>query len=80
MTRLELIEKRTSLKLQSLNKNSDYEVGKTYYNYYWSQTCKVISIHTHDVWGKVYKVVWDDGHETTHATRLDTKRDYLVIL
>ena len=76
MTYIEILEKRTGLKLAKAIKN---EVGKKYYCSYWQKSYTVLEIKQHDIWCEVYKCLWSDGTITTHATKLDPLNDFEII-
>lgn len=70
------IEHQTGLKLKEATKN---EIGKIYYCGYWATTYTVLNITTHEIWGEVYTVQWQDGRIGTHSTRFDPDSDFEVI-
>lgn len=76
MTYIEIVEKKTGLKLKEATKN---EIGKTYLCGYWKKTYKVLDIQKHDIYGESYTVEWEDGRIGSHSTRFDPKEDFEVI-
>ena len=76
MTYLQIVEKKTGLKLKEATRN---EINKIYLCGYWKKTYKVLDIKNHDIWGEVYQVQWEDGRIGTHFTRFDPKEDFEVI-
>lgn len=54
-------------------------VGGTYRSGYWQQNYTVLSIdRVNKPWGRVMRVLWDDGRETEHSTSWDPKRDRVL--
>jgi len=63
---------------EELSPNATHEVGKLYWSGYWQKFYKVLSINDYDIVNHV-TVEWEDGKITTHCTKLDVGRDWLLI-
>ena len=57
--------------------NASHECGKLYWSGYWQKLYKVLTIDENDILNHV-TVEWEDGTTTTHCTKLDTGRDWLL--
>jgi hypothetical protein len=85
MTRKDIFEKRTGLKLKEIDKkqikkNGGHEVGKKYYCGYWQQVYEVLEIiENAPVWGWQAVCKWQDGEKNSHCTSLIPGKDFEVL-
>ena len=74
--RLDQLVKERKFVPYRLNKNADYEVGKTYWCGYWQKWYKVLEVKDNPRSYNGIKIEWEDGKIAEHGTSLDTRRDY----